>query len=187
METIHTVSAYRAPSGKNSDKDKIKLSLDQSVGLDKKRTLTSSNVQDQINNSNTKVSSAIRPHSHPHIFFCISCSDLKDGKALMLQDQLGVFGHLWCTFLNKAEKIEDVDILVNYGLVIMLPLVAVFTWLSRWRFVVASVVWFPSYPNAENILECFAYSWKIQTHPKILYLITLCLQNLLSSQTEYYS
>lgn len=130
METIHTVSAYRAPSGKNSDKDKIKLSLDQSVGLDKKRTLTSSNVQDQINNSNTKVSSAIRPHSHPHIFFCISCSDLKDGKALMLQDQLGVFEHLWCTFLNKAEKIED-DILVNYGLVIMLPLVAVFTWLSR--------------------------------------------------------
>ncbi|WKA03255.1 hypothetical protein VitviT2T_021377 [Vitis vinifera] len=100
METIHTVSAYRAPSGKNSDKDKIKLSLDQSVGLDKKRTLTSSNVQDQINNSNTK-------------------------------DQLGVFEHLWCTFLNKAEKIEDVDILVNYGLVIMLPLVAVFTWLSR--------------------------------------------------------
>lgn len=131
METIHTVSAYRAPSGKNSDKDKIKLSLDQSVGLDKRRTLTSSNVQAQINNSNTKVSSVIPPYSHPHIFFCISCSDLKDGKALMLQDQLGVFGHLWCTFLNKAEKIEDVDILVNYGLVIMLPLVAVFTWLSH--------------------------------------------------------
>lgn len=100
METIHTVSAYRAPSGKNSDKDKIRLSLDQSVGLDERRTLTSSNVQDQINNSNTK-------------------------------DQLGVFEHVWCTFLNKAEKIEDVDILVNYGLVIMLPLVAVFTWLSR--------------------------------------------------------
>ncbi|KAF8392245.1 hypothetical protein HHK36_022587 [Tetracentron sinense] len=37
----------------------------------------------------------------------------------------------WSTLLDKGEIIEDFDTLVNYGLVLMLPLVLVSTWLSR--------------------------------------------------------
>ncbi|GLT95139.1 hypothetical protein SLE2022_128380 [Rubroshorea leprosula] len=38
---------------------------------------------------------------------------------------------VWHNFYNKFQKVEDVDMLVNYGLVIMLPLLVVSTWLSQ--------------------------------------------------------
>lgn len=37
----------------------------------------------------------------------------------------------WSTFRNKVHKSEDIDTLVNYGIAIMAPLVAISTWLSR--------------------------------------------------------
>uniref|UniRef100_A0A5B7AU76 Putative GPI-anchor transamidase isoform X1 n=1 Tax=Davidia involucrata TaxID=16924 RepID=A0A5B7AU76_DAVIN len=102
METIHTDSAYRALSSRDSSRAKIKISLDKSVGEDKRRTLIGSNVQQQISDSIAK-------------------------------DQQGTcpFTHRWNTFQEKMAKIEDIDTLVNYGLVILLPLVAVSTWLSK--------------------------------------------------------
>lgn len=48
----------------------------------------------------------------------------------MPQDQQGAFRHLWQTFNDKVGKIEDVDSFVQYGLLIMLPLLLLPTWLS---------------------------------------------------------
>lgn len=50
----------------------------------------------------------------------------------MLQDQNGgcPFTRMRINFHEKMAKIEDVDSLVNYGLLIMLVLVTVFSWLS---------------------------------------------------------
>ncbi|KAL5835329.1 hypothetical protein ACOSQ4_014826 [Xanthoceras sorbifolium] len=41
------------------------------------------------------------------------------------------FTRLLNSFHNKIENIEDIDSLVNYGLVIMLPVLVLSTWLSR--------------------------------------------------------
>lgn len=90
----------------------------------------------------------------------------------MLQGQLGILEHLWCTLLNKAAKIEDIDSLVNYGLVIMFPLVAVCTWLSHLRFVIALFFSFLVMQMLKNVPECFAWSWKIQICPKLPLFVT---------------
>ncbi|GFZ05721.1 peptidase C13 family [Actinidia rufa] len=99
METIHTDSAYGALSGKEFTRYKIKMSSDQSTSLQEQGTFVSSNVQQQMNDSDTKG----------------ACP----------------FTRMMARLHDKMEKIEDVDTLVNYGLVIMLPLVAVSTWLSQ--------------------------------------------------------
>lgn len=59
METIHTDSAYRALSGRESNRAKIKISPDQLTSLQEQRTLASSNVQQQMNDSDTKVTSVL--------------------------------------------------------------------------------------------------------------------------------
>ncbi|KAL6174858.1 hypothetical protein ACLB2K_051503 [Fragaria x ananassa] len=51
-------------------------------------------------------------------------SDLKE-------DQQRAFRHLWNTFNDKVRKIEDADSFVQYGLLAMLPLLLLPTWLSR--------------------------------------------------------
>lgn len=101
METIHTDSSYRALSGRESRKDKIKMPFDPSASLHDQRTSLNSNVQQEINDSNKKDQEVACP-----------------------------FTRMMATFHDKMEKIEDVDTLVNYGFVLMLPLVAVSTWLS---------------------------------------------------------
>lgn len=54
MKTIHTDSAYRAFSKKDSSGVKIKMVLDQSVHQDARRTLVTSNVEDQSSYKITK-------------------------------------------------------------------------------------------------------------------------------------
>lgn len=58
METIHTDSAYRVLSSKESKKDKIKMPSKQSYE-DRRRTLSSSDVQPEIRDSDTTVSALI--------------------------------------------------------------------------------------------------------------------------------
>ncbi|CAK9162554.1 unnamed protein product [Ilex paraguariensis] len=101
METIHTDSAYRALSGKDSSRAKIKTSLDPSAVQDLQRTLVSSTVQKRIGDSNSRDQQATCP-----------------------------FTHAWVTIKEMIGKFEDVDSLVNYGLVMMLLLVAASTQLS---------------------------------------------------------
>ncbi|XP_058219412.1 uncharacterized protein LOC131329987 [Rhododendron vialii] len=99
METIHTDSAYRALSGRESNRAKIKISPDQLTSLQEQRTLASSNVQQQMNDSDTKG----------------ACP----------------FTLMMARFHDKMENFENVDTVVNYGLVVLLPLLAVSTWLSQ--------------------------------------------------------
>ncbi|GAV66775.1 Peptidase_C13 domain-containing protein [Cephalotus follicularis] len=47
------------------------------------------------------------------------------------QDQQDTFRYARNLFCNKLEKIEDVDSFVNYGVLMMLPMLAVSVWLSR--------------------------------------------------------
>ncbi|THG12941.1 hypothetical protein TEA_014564 [Camellia sinensis var. sinensis] len=101
METIHTDSSYRALSGRESHKDKIKMPFDPSASLHDQTASLNSNGQKEINDSNKKDQEVACP-----------------------------FTRMMATFHDKMEKIEDVDTLVNYGFVLMLPLVAVSTWLS---------------------------------------------------------
>ena len=54
METIHTDSAYGALSGIESTR--YKITTDQSTSLQKQVTFVSSNVQQRMNDSDTKVS-----------------------------------------------------------------------------------------------------------------------------------
>jgi len=98
METIHTDSAYRALSGRESSRANIKKLPDQLASLQEQRTLASSNVQQQMNDSVAKG----------------PCP----------------FTSMMARFHEKMENFENVDTLVNYGLVVLLPLVAVSTWLS---------------------------------------------------------
>ncbi|KAK1578156.1 hypothetical protein Q3G72_027990 [Acer saccharum] len=94
METIHTDSAYRILSRRNSQK--VKMPLQQSVDQDERRSLTNSEVQEQTSDTTKE------------------CP----------------FTRLLNSFRNKIENIENVDSLVNYGLVIMLPVLVISTWIS---------------------------------------------------------
>ena len=67
METIHTDSAYEALSGKEFTRYKIKMSSDQSTSLQEQGTFVSSNVQQQMNDSDTKVS-AVKYFRRFHLF-----------------------------------------------------------------------------------------------------------------------
>ncbi|KAA8525014.1 hypothetical protein F0562_011348 [Nyssa sinensis] len=65
METIHTDSAYKALSSRDSSGAEIKKSLHKSVGEDKQRTSMGSNVQQQqIGDSNTKDQQGTCPFTH---------------------------------------------------------------------------------------------------------------------------
>lgn len=48
-----------------------------------------------------------------------------------IEDKQCPFTRRWNAFQDKLEKIEHIDSLVNYGLVIMFPLLLISTWLSR--------------------------------------------------------
>ncbi|KAK4596557.1 hypothetical protein RGQ29_014556 [Quercus rubra] len=98
METIHTDSAYRVLSRKESGSVEIKMSTEKS-DHDKERLLLNSNDLDQIGELNT-------------------------------EDQRGNIECIWSTFHKELQKVKDVDSFVNYGLVIMLPLLTVSMWLS---------------------------------------------------------
>ncbi|KAL6177423.1 hypothetical protein ACLB2K_048949 [Fragaria x ananassa] len=50
---------------------------------------------------------------------------------LKKEDQQNAFRHLWNTFNDKVRKIEDADSFVQYGLLAVLPLLLLPTWLSR--------------------------------------------------------
>ncbi|CAL5207674.1 unnamed protein product [Lathyrus oleraceus] len=100
MKTIHTDSAYRSQSNKIFGGAKVKISLDQSTSDNGRRILTKSDDEDQFNKLSRK----------EHYF-------------------LGV-GQLWNTILNKLNTFESIDAFVCYGLVSMLPLLIVSTWLS---------------------------------------------------------
>ncbi|XP_042517753.1 putative GPI-anchor transamidase isoform X1 [Macadamia integrifolia] len=66
-------------------------------------------------------------------------ADWRTLNCVTLQDQIrdpnskesDVIHCIWSTLHKKVKEIEDVDTLVNYGLIIMFPLVAISTWLSR--------------------------------------------------------
>ncbi|XP_050275239.1 uncharacterized protein LOC126717520 [Quercus robur] len=98
METIHTDSAYRVLSRKESGSVEMRMSTEKS-DHDKERLLLNSNDLDQIGELNT-------------------------------EDQRGNIECIWSTFHKELQKVKDVDSFVNYGLVIMLPLLTVSMWLS---------------------------------------------------------
>ncbi|KAF2294640.1 hypothetical protein GH714_014067 [Hevea brasiliensis] len=52
---------------------------------------------------------------------------ISDGKT---QVHVCPFTQMWTTLNSKMERIEDVDSLVNYGLIIMLPFLILSVWLS---------------------------------------------------------
>ncbi|KAK2968668.1 hypothetical protein RJ640_004027 [Escallonia rubra] len=101
METIHTDSAYRALSGKDSSKSKTCLLLDQSVH-DVMQRLKSSDVRRQISESYATDQHGTCP-----------------------------FTRMRSIFNEKMDKIEEIDSLVNCGLAVLFSVVAFSTWLSR--------------------------------------------------------
>ena len=50
-------------------------------------------------------------------------------RGTQLQDKQCPFTRRWNAFQDKLEKIERIDSLVNYGLIIMFPLLLISTWL----------------------------------------------------------
>lgn len=100
METIHTDSAYGALSGKQLKSGEIKMSSDLS-GEDRRRILENSDVKDK-------------------------------GSGLNIKDQQVTcpFTRMLSTIHERVEMVKDVDGLVNFGLVFVIPLLAVSSWLS---------------------------------------------------------
>nr|GMD60716.1 putative GPI-anchor transamidase [Ipomoea batatas] len=98
METIHTDSAYKAFS---TERATIQKPVDQSDHYIR-RTLSSSDDQEQTSDSNTK--------GQP-----VNCP----------------FTRFWSSIHIKMERIKDVDSLMSYGLALMLPLVAISSWVSH--------------------------------------------------------
>nr|GLL47260.1 putative GPI-anchor transamidase [Ipomoea trifida] len=98
METIHTDSAYKAFS---TERATIQKPVDQSDHYIR-RTLSSSDDQEQTSDSNTK--------GQP-----VNCP----------------FTRFWSSIHVKMERIKDVDSLMSYGLALMLPLVAISSWVSH--------------------------------------------------------
>ncbi|XP_024975788.1 putative GPI-anchor transamidase [Cynara cardunculus var. scolymus] len=102
METIHTGSAYRGVSGKDSNRAKFEVSSDQSYDRDAKSITTSSDPEKQVDHPGIK---AVKSGTCPH-------------------------ADLWNMIVEKVQRIKDVDSIVNYGFVGLLTLVAVSTWHS---------------------------------------------------------
>ncbi|TYH45960.1 hypothetical protein ES332_D11G302200v1 [Gossypium tomentosum] len=103
METIHTDAAYKALSRRNSGRFEDEMSLDQSVHHIKRRMLIKVNDGDEIHDINPE----------------------------LLQGEEGASKCPWSTFRNKFQKAENVDSLLNYGLVAMIPLLVISTWLVQ--------------------------------------------------------
>ncbi|PIN01969.1 Gpi-anchor transamidase [Handroanthus impetiginosus] len=101
METILTDSPYQAFSGRYSSKSKIEKPLDQ-TSREKQRTLESADVPQESSDSNMGNEQ-------------VSCP----------------FTRTWNTIRGRMEKMKDIDCLVNYGLILMPPIVAFSSWLSR--------------------------------------------------------
>lgn len=102
METIHTDTAYRVFSSEDSSMGKIKISLDQSVEQDMRRTLASSDAQQHSGDP----ISAVQPGACP-------------------------FTHAMSIINEKMENIKDVDSFVNCGFLLMLAVVVISSWLSQ--------------------------------------------------------
>ncbi|KAL3821384.1 hypothetical protein ACJIZ3_007289 [Penstemon smallii] len=100
METIHTDSPYRAFSGRSSRKSKIEISPGQSK-RNKQRMLESSNVVNESADANM--------------------ADKKVGCP---------FTQTWNRVLGRLEEIKEIDSLVNYGLILMFPIVGLSSFLS---------------------------------------------------------
>ncbi|KAK6915377.1 Peptidase C13, legumain [Dillenia turbinata] len=99
METIHTDTAYKASSSMKSLDSEMDSIIDETASMDERRSLISTNIEDQIDNSN----------------MAQNCP----------------FHKKMSEFYDKIKEIRDVDTLVNYGLVLTLPVLAVSTLLSR--------------------------------------------------------
>uniref|UniRef100_A0A7N0USJ3 Uncharacterized protein n=1 Tax=Kalanchoe fedtschenkoi TaxID=63787 RepID=A0A7N0USJ3_KALFE len=105
MKTIHTDSAYAAPSKQAPKDPEIKSSSAQSTSQDKRRILTSSN--------DIPLPSALtKTTSH------------------MVQEEMGVSKRPWNNFLHKLNTTADYDSFMTYGLMAMLPLLGLSTWLT---------------------------------------------------------
>ncbi|GAB4824804.1 glycosylphosphatidylinositol anchor biosynthesis [Ancistrocladus abbreviatus] len=113
METIHTDSAYKAFSSKTL-KDSVRMTLDQFIDLEKQRKLASDSKEFGVSDTKDQTCTAQDQN-------CLW--DTKDLKCPIQRT--------WRTLQAKLEGLDNVDSLVNYGLAIMLPLVAVATVLSR--------------------------------------------------------
>ncbi|KAG6647312.1 putative GPI-anchor transamidase isoform X1 [Carya illinoinensis] len=57
-------------------------------------------------------------------------SDLDQISELNIEDQHGALKRIWSTIQKEMEKVEDVDAFVSYGLVLIVPLLAVSMWLT---------------------------------------------------------
>lgn len=100
METIHTDSAYKAFTGKDSTKSTLKMPLGKS-SQDIRQTLARSDVQCPTSDSNIE--------------------DPQDSCP---------FTHFWNSVDEKMRKVKGLDTWVNSGLLLMFPLVAFSSWLS---------------------------------------------------------
>ncbi|PWA64155.1 Peptidase C13, legumain [Artemisia annua] len=102
MKTIHTSSAYRAISGRDSSRAKLVASSDKSYDRDAQRITDNPDPEKDSYHYKAKV---VERGTCPH-------------------------AELWDVIVEKVQSIKDVDSIVNYGLVGMLALVAVSTWQS---------------------------------------------------------
>ncbi|OIT26150.1 PREDICTED: putative GPI-anchor transamidase [Nicotiana attenuata] len=100
METIHTDSAYKAFTGKDSTKSTLKMPLGKS-SQDIRRTLASSDVQCPTSDSNVEDPQDSCPSTH-----------------------------FWNSVDEKMRKVKGLDTWVNSGLLLMFLLVAFSSWLS---------------------------------------------------------
>lgn len=57
----------------------------------------------------------------------------KEGFVLQAKQVGCPFTHTWNTILGRMEKITQIDNLVNCGVALMFPIVALSSWLSHWR------------------------------------------------------
>lgn len=82
-------------------------------------------------------------------YYCLTSKFLESesdkGRDFVLQaKQVSCpFTRTWNTILGRMEKMKQIDSLVNYGLVLMFPIVAFSSWLSHWR-------WEASYPDCSR-------------------------------------
>ncbi|KAK7304134.1 hypothetical protein RJT34_15206 [Clitoria ternatea] len=101
MKTIHTDSAYRSLSNRKNEGAKPNMSFDQSISNGDTKKLRNSDDEDEFNNLTAEE---------------------------YLPDS---FGQLWNTILGNVNTFESIDAFVCYGLLLMLPLLTVSTWLSK--------------------------------------------------------